>query len=148
MQLELALSLPRDHRSVPVARHLVRAGMRILGVDADCTNDVEVALSEACTNLIQHGTPAVEYQVQLHLDDQRCQLHISLVGHSMAGAFGQPPPATRPNSDAEHGRGLLVMRALMDRVGFRSMPGAGSVVSLEKRLTYADTERLQQAPAR
>jgi len=50
--LSWALSLPRDHRSVPVARHLVRAGMLILGVDEDCTNDVEVALSEACTNVL------------------------------------------------------------------------------------------------
>jgi serine/threonine-protein kinase RsbW len=50
VQLELALSLPREQRSVPVARHLVRAAMRTLGVDADCTSDVEVALSEACTN--------------------------------------------------------------------------------------------------
>jgi serine/threonine-protein kinase RsbW len=135
VQLELALSLSRDHRSVPVARHLVRADMRILGVDENCTHDVEVAVSEACTNLLQHGTPAAEYQVQLHLDEQRCLLRISLVGHGIAGAFGQPPPTTRPNSDAEHGRGLLVMRALVDRVGFRSVPGEGSVVSLEKRLT-------------
>ncbi len=29
MQLELALALPRDHCSVPVARHIVRAGMRM-----------------------------------------------------------------------------------------------------------------------
>src|SRR6266487_3085285 len=55
--LSWALSLPRDHRSVPVARHLVRAGMLILGVDEDCTNDVEVALSEACTNVLQHVRP-------------------------------------------------------------------------------------------
>lgn len=71
MQLELALSLPRDHRSVPVARHVVRAGMLIMGVDADCTHDVEVALSEACTNVLQHRNPAAEYQVRLRLDDRR-----------------------------------------------------------------------------
>jgi anti-sigma regulatory factor (Ser/Thr protein kinase) len=49
VQLELALPLPREQRSVPVARNLVRAAMRTLGVDADCTSDVEVALSEAYT---------------------------------------------------------------------------------------------------
>jgi len=53
---------------------------------------------------------------------------------------------SHPTSNAEHGRGLVLTRALMDRVGFRLVPGAGSVVSLEKRLTYTDTERPDQAP--
>jgi serine/threonine-protein kinase RsbW len=137
VQLELALALPRDHRSVPVARHVVRAGMLTLGVDADCTNDVEVALSEACTNVLQHGDPAAEYEVRLHLDDKRCLLRVIEVGRRRSGAFAKEPPGSAPAGEAEHGRGLLVMRALMDRVGFKLVPGAGSVVSLEKRLTHA-----------
>ncbi len=137
MQLELALSLPRDGRSVPVARHVVRAGMRTLGVDADCVHDVEVALSEACTNVLQHGDPAAEYEVHLHLDDQRCVLQVSEIGASRAGGLWQEPPASVPDGEVEHGRGLYLMRALVDRVGFRLLPGAGSVVSLEKQLTYA-----------
>jgi serine/threonine-protein kinase RsbW len=68
------------------------------------------------------------------------------VGRGAAGAFAQEPPGRAPDGEAEHGRGLLVMRALMDRVGFRLLPGAGSVVSLEKRLTYADAERSDLGP--
>jgi hypothetical protein len=63
------------------------------------------------------------------------------IGAGNAAGFAQELPTTSPDSDAEHGRGLVVMRALMDRVGFRLLPEAGSVVSLEKRLTYASTER-------
>src|SRR6266498_1698778 len=55
----------------------------------------------------------------------------SEVGRRLAGAFGWGPPPSHPNSNAEHGGGLVLMRALMDRVGFRLVPGAGSVVSLE-----------------
>jgi hypothetical protein len=40
------------------------------------------------------------------------------------------------------------MRALMDRVGFRLLPGAGSVVSLEKRLAYTGPERSIVAPGK
>jgi serine/threonine-protein kinase RsbW len=146
VQLELALSLPREQRSVPVARHLVRAAMRTLGVDADCPSDVEVALSEACTNVLQHGDPAADYEVRLHLDAERCLLRVIEVGRGAASAFAQEPPGRAPDGEAEHGRGLLVMRALMDRVGFRLLPGAGSVVSLEKLLTYTDTQRSGVAP--
>jgi serine/threonine-protein kinase RsbW len=136
VQLEFALSLPREHRSVPVPRHLVRAAMLMLGVDADCANDVEVALSEACTNVLQHGDLAADYEVRLHLDAERCLLRVIEVGRGAAGAFAQEPRGRAVDGQAEHGRGLLV-RALMDRVGFRLLWGTGSVVSLEKRLTYA-----------
>jgi serine/threonine-protein kinase RsbW len=105
VQVELALSLPREHRSVPVARHLVRAAMRTLGVDADCANDVEVALSEACTNVLQHGDPAADYEVGLCLDAERCRLRVIEVGRGAAGAFAQEPPGRAPDGEAEHGRG-------------------------------------------
>lgn len=146
MQLEFALSLPREHRSVAVARHLVRAAMLTLGVDTDCANDVEVALSEACTNVLQHGDPVADYEVRLQLDAERCLLRVIEVGRGAGeDAFAQVPPGrSTPDDRAERGRGLLVMRALMDRVGFRLLPGAGSVVSLEKRLTYAGTQPADQ----
>jgi serine/threonine-protein kinase RsbW len=146
VQLELALSLPRDGRSVPVARHLVRARLLTIGVAEDCTHDVEVALSEACTNVLRHGDSAAEYAVRLHLDAERCLLRVSEVGGGLLRTFGQEPPGGAPDDQAEHGRGLFLMRALVDRVGFRLLPGTGSVVSLEKRLTYADAEPADGAP--
>jgi anti-sigma regulatory factor (Ser/Thr protein kinase) len=48
--------------------------------------------------------------------------------------------SSAPDGLAEHERGLLLMRALVDRVGFQLLPGVGSVVALEKRLSYADGE--------
>jgi serine/threonine-protein kinase RsbW len=57
-------------------------------------------------------------------------------------------PSSAPDGEAEHGRGLFLMRALVDRVGFRLLPGAGSVVSLEKRLVYAAGERSDAEPGR
>jgi anti-sigma regulatory factor (Ser/Thr protein kinase) len=146
VELELELSLPLEHRSVPVARHLVRAAMQTLGVEADCTNDVEVALSEACTNVLQHGDAATDYQIRLHLDAERCRLRVVEVGRGTVGTRIRGPHSRAPDGQAEHGRGLLVMRALMDRVGFRLLPGVGSVVSLEKRLTYTGTEPSDLGP--
>ncbi len=146
VQLELALSLPRDERSVPVARHVLRAGMRSIGVDEECTHDVEVALSEACTNVLQHGDPAAEYEVRLHLDAERCLLQVSQGGRGLSGTLAQELAGSAPDGMAEHGQGMFVMRALMDRVGLRLLPEVGSVVSLEKRLTYADTRPADQEP--
>ena len=40
--------------------------------------------------------------------------------------------------EAERGRGLGVMRAVVDRVDLTSRPEAGTIVTLEKVLTYSD----------
>ncbi len=47
-------------------------------------------------------------------------------------------PAEPPDGEVERGRGLVLMRALVDRVGFAPLEERGTVVSLEKRLDYTD----------
>jgi serine/threonine-protein kinase RsbW len=147
MLIDLALSLPRDQRSVPVTRHAIRAILLALGVEQACTSDIEVALSEACTNVLRHAAPAAQYEVRLRLSDQRCVLQVVEVDRGGAGE--RPailPAAETPPGDAERGRGLLLMRALVDRVGFRTLPDAGPVVSLEKQLVYDRAGQPEQRP--
>src|SRR5919197_1000275 len=89
VQLEVALSLPREARSVAVA------------------------LSEACTNVLQHGDPAAEYQVRVRLDGERCLLRVvEVVGDLADGAGWEQAGSKLPDGLAERGRGLLVMRSL------------------------------------
>ena len=58
------------------------------------------------------------------------------VGHGFDSAKLQ---ADRPDLlEAERGRGLGLMQALVDRVDFTSRPEAGTIVTLEKVLTYSD----------
>ena len=43
-----------------------------------------------------------------------------------------------PDPGAEHGRGLFLIRALVDHVQFRNHPRSGAVVSFDKTLKYCD----------
>ncbi|QMU73505.1 ATP-binding protein [Streptacidiphilus sp. P02-A3a] len=43
-----------------------------------------------------------------------------------------------PDPSAEHGRGLFLIRALVDHVQFRDHPRSGAVVSFDKTLKYCD----------
>jgi serine/threonine-protein kinase RsbW len=137
MRLELTVSLPHEGRSVPVARHIVRAAMADLGVTPTCVHDVEVALSEACTNVLQHADASDEYEVRLLVDDDRCVLRVVDVG-DRPGRLRLDIPIDPPGGEIERGRGLLLMHALVDRVGFAELEERGTVVSLEKRLDYTD----------
>lgn len=136
MRLELSVALPHERRSVSVARHIVRAAMANLGVTATCVHDIEVALSEACTNVLQHAGASDEYEVRLRVDDDRCVLRVVDVGRPRR--VDLDIPSEPPGGEVEHGRGLLLMRALVDRVGFAALDERGTVVSLEKQLLYAE----------
>ena len=132
MELSLALTLPRDEQTVPVARHVVRNAMEQVGVEATCIYDVELALSEACTNVLVHSGPGDQYVVRLDLDGRLGVIRVIDVGHGFDSARLQ---AEGSLADAERGRGLGLMRALVDRVDFTSRPEAGTIVTLEKTLT-------------
>jgi serine/threonine-protein kinase RsbW len=161
MELRLVLCLPRAPRSVPAARHTVRAALRSIGVASDCADEIEVALSEACTNVLAHADPSDVYAVRLDLRDDHCVLRVIDNGTGFTGAGshqdGQPPQPTATTGSppvvdpvVEHGRGLRLMRALADRVridrvhvdsqgpggdGWKGRGSRGTVVRLEKRLS-------------
>ena len=141
MELTLNLRLPRDRMSVSVARHVVRHAVQELGVDDDCAHDIELALSEACTNVLLHSGPGEEYDVRVELADERCEIQVVDVGRGF-DPERLPPPVVGP--DAEWGRGLLIMTALVDRLRFRVKPTSGTVVRMEKDVVYADRSLLSR----
>jgi serine/threonine-protein kinase RsbW len=135
MEIALALTLPRDRLTVPVARHIVRSALAEVGVETDCAHAVEVAMSEACTNVLLHAGPGDEYDIRLDLDDECCRIRVVDTGRGF-----DPLQLGRqlPELEAEQGRGLTLMNALVDRVRFASRAEAGTIVTLEKSLVYAD----------
>jgi serine/threonine-protein kinase RsbW len=135
MELSLALTLPRDEQTVPVARHIVRNAMEQVGVEEVCVYDFELALSEACTNVLLHSGPGDQYVVRLDLADERGVIRVIDVGHGIDSVKLQ---AQRTLPEAERGRGVGLMQALVDRVHFTSRAEAGTIVTLEKDLAYAN----------
>jgi len=49
------------------------------------------------------------------------------------------------DDDAEHGRGISLMRALVDNVNFANEPQVGAVVHMVKELTYDSSHPLHSA---
>jgi len=140
MEIDLELSLPREANSVPVVRHLCRSAMQELGVDHDCCDAVEIALSEACTNVLKHSGPGDEYQVGVTVDEERCTIRVVDHGQGLdSSTLGEP----MAGNTAERGRGVAIMEALVDRVKFELMPENGTIVHLEKNLQYDDSAPLK-----
>ena len=134
MQITLTLCLPRDEQTVPAARRMVRALISEAGVDEDVRGDIEVALSEACTNVLKHSGPGDEYDVKLDLNDQKAVIRVIDTGH---GFDSDSLMDTQSDLSAERGRGIELMRALVDTLKFTSVPETGTIVHLEKELAFS-----------
>jgi serine/threonine-protein kinase RsbW len=132
--MAMSLLLPRDELTVPVARHLTAGALEQLGVEEDCAADVQIALTEACTNVILHAEPGDEYEIAVEVDDSSCVIRVIDRGHGFdADALGNGADHT-----AESGRGVALMDALVDQVVFESRPEAGTIVLLSKTLEYGE----------
>ena len=138
--IELELNLPRDNATVPLVRHILRHTLTEFGVTQECVGDVELAVTEACANVIEHASGDDEYEVRVAVDDAQCEIKVI----DMGNGFDQLLAADYPDGDAEHGRGLLIMRALMDSMTFESEPEQGTVVRLTKSLAF-DVAPLKRA---
>ena len=144
MEITLTLSLPRDFQTVPVARRVIDTSMQAVGVTQECASDVTVALTEACTNVLKHSGPGDEYQVKFALDNDVCSIKVIDLGEGFdPGSL----PAGDAHVDAEQGRGVQLMRHLVDELHFASSPDDGSTVTMIKSIEYADGSLLAKAIA-
>ena len=141
MEIKFTLQLPRDALSVPVVRRVLNSSMRTLGVAEECLTDIEGARTEACTNVLDHAAAGDEYEVIAGLDDSRCVIDVVDRGR---GFDAEHLGHAEADPSAEEGRGIQLIRALVDKVHFRSRPESGTVVHLEKELEYVDGSPLQR----
>lgn len=129
-----------------MTRHLVGAAMAEAGATADDTAAVELAVTEACANVVTHSGPGDAYEVSIGLDPRNCHIRVVDIGRGFDHEDFTPPEMA--GLDAEHGRGLALMHALVDQVLFSSEPERGTVVHLVKRLHFDEsvpTRRVLQA---
>jgi serine/threonine-protein kinase RsbW len=94
--------------------------------------NVPVALTEALSNAILRGNgddPAKHVHVRAEVDTQRLIVEVGDEGGGFDWHDAEVDPTTPENIDREDGRGLYLMRKLMDRVERFEVP-SGSVVRM------------------
>jgi serine/threonine-protein kinase RsbW len=133
LKMSLSLELPRDRASVPLARHLASRSLLELGVLDDIVHDMEIALSEVCTNVIDHADVGDSYDVEIFVRGHDCEIRVIDSGR---GFDAIAPTDTGPDANYERGRGLAIVRAVMDRVNLQSHTDHGTLVTLEKHLEF------------
>ena len=104
------------------------------GMDEDYLNNILIAVIEAGTNAVQHGNMFADDKVvkfEVTVDPGNVHVRIDDVGHGF-----DPSRVANPTEGDQllspHGRGLFLMRQLMDEVKFETGPEHGTTVFLRK----------------
>jgi serine/threonine-protein kinase RsbW len=132
MRISVRLNLPREVDSVPAVRRLLRCALSAFQVDRQDGDDLELALTEACANVVNHATGADSIEVSLDVAEDRCAIDVADNGEGF-DATG----VTDPEPSSERGRGLFLIRALSDNVRMQSTPRRGSLIHFEKSFALA-----------
>jgi serine/threonine-protein kinase RsbW len=143
-QMELSLALPRESSSVPVVRRLAAQALRAFGVADSHVEDVQLAITEACANVVEHAVDTDTYEVRIELASDRCAITVLDQG----GGFDATRVPHDVVDDDEGGRGLRLMRALVDNVAFEDQPQTGAVVHMVKALEYDPKHPLHRGTRR
>ncbi len=139
MDISFSVRLPVDSTSVPFVRGLCRQALEHLQVDPAVVDEVALALTEACANVVQHAADDGEYEVQVAITDGLCRIGVFDDGD---GFDPETLPAGEERSPLDNGRGLMLMQALVDRLSFVHDSDGRHRVTLEKRLAPHPALRL------
>jgi serine/threonine-protein kinase RsbW len=135
MRLRLELEIPNDVRYIERVVGLVQRECQVFDYPPrHCALNVPVALSEALSNAILRGNgqdAAKRVAVRVRVDAAAMVIEVEDEGAGFDLEASMRDPSAPQNLEREDGRGLFLMRALMDRV--ERFQDGGNVVRLTLR---------------
>lgn len=124
------VELPSNPSALPAVRARLRVWLARRGVISAEAAEILLAVGEACNNAVEHAYPDDLGTIQVHVDEDGETLRTTVSDrgrwHEGDGDGGD-----------ERGRGIAIMRALMETAAIERT-GAGTEVVLERRLHRLD----------
>lgn len=135
---EYFLKIPSQVDNLEIIRNFISGVASKVGFNAEDANKIELAVDEACTNVIEHAyenDDSNDIDIAIQLDYQKLSIVVTDRGRSFK--FNK---VEMPNMDtylAElrvGGLGIYLMRTLMDEVDYQSKPNGSNEVRMVKYL--------------
>ncbi|MFF7901466.1 ATP-binding protein [Streptomyces sp. NPDC007920] len=119
------VALPHSAAAVPVARALVRTALTDLEHPADC-DTAELLTAELVANAVEHAVGPGPIELVVELLPTGCHVEVHDPDPEPPGGLTRPGLAA-PDPWQEHGRGLLLIRALSSACGHRATASGKAV---------------------
>src|SRR3954447_4219848 len=127
---DVKLTLPARPENVSVIRHVLGAFADSLRLPDDLVEDLRLAVTEACTNVVRHAYPP-EHAGPVEISIHPLEQHVTVVVSDRGRGIGTSSDTSGP------GLGLPLIAAIADEVELQPVPGGGSRVAM----TFARSRR-------
>lgn len=144
--------VPGDANSLAVIRWVITRLALTLGLKPDEVDQIEVAVDEACSNVLDHAyrtlSPKPPLHLEIHLKDTDFIVDIIDQGHSFDYTSYIPPKFPDHWIEGhERGVGLYIIRQFMDEVHYESLPDKRNRMRLIKKVQRAALPQLASVSA-
>lgn len=119
---DIRLTLPAQPETVALVRHVLYALAEALGLPAHVCDDLKLAVTEACTNVVRHAYHDGEGAIDVLARPTREGLQVIVSDHG--AGIGPSPDRAGP------GFGLSLITSLADRLEIDHDPGTGSRLAM------------------
>jgi anti-sigma regulatory factor (Ser/Thr protein kinase) len=120
----ISLRIPATPGSLAQGRRMLARWLEGRGAEPEEIRDIELACHEACTNAAEHGHSFAEAHFDLEAVHREGEVALTVRD---TGSWREPMNGNR-------GKGLVLMRQLMDDVSVETTPD-GTVVELRRLLS-------------
>jgi len=128
------ITIPSDPAKLEEVDTFAEDFIKELPFSQDQRDDIAISISEAVNNAIEHGN-AGDLSKQVNIELEALKDSIKILVADQGGGFNESEvadPTDPENLLAESGRGLLIIRHLMDEVNVS--PGVeGTIIELIKK---------------
>ncbi len=133
------LRIPCDAKYIAVARLVLAAVGARAGLNMDDIDDLKVAVSEACTNAIEHAfadsdSPEEPAAIALRFIPRETALQIEVEDYGTGFDADQIQAPNLQEPSVDQGLGLYLIQQLTDKVEVQSAPGSGTKVIMTKHV--------------
>ncbi|MBP8866262.1 MAG: ATP-binding protein [Acetobacterium sp.] len=129
----IKLTLPTKPEYVSLARLTIASVANNMGFSIGDVEDLKVAVSEACTNALNHSkNPDTTYDLTYVVENQKLVFTVT-----DRGVGFEPENVAMPDLNGKQlgGFGLFIIKSLMDRVEIISEQGLGTTITMIKNLS-------------
>jgi serine/threonine-protein kinase RsbW len=125
------LKLPSKPEFVNVARMNISVIANNMKMNYEVIQDLKVAISEACNNVILHSDSESYYEIDFIIDKEKLIVEINDFGNGFNLKDYNEPDLDDPK---ENGLGLFIIDSLMDEFIIETKNGNGTIIKMIKNI--------------
>lgn len=129
MQDIIELTLPCKKQYVTVARLTTSSVASNMNFNIESIEDLKVAVSEACNNVILHSATEDYFDIKYYVDAEELKVVVKDLGKGFDISNYEKPDLDNPQ---EGGLGIYIIKTLMDQVEIVTKEGNGTTIEMIK----------------